>query len=218
MSSSPHMMSKDRHERVSTNKYRNERESNCEYERESNCEYDINSLPKRHNTMYHIALNEALQSKMLMRVGAVGSYNGDAVASGFNNDRTRAKKQFFCSEHAEIAVLCELLGGTHQINCIKNKKKKSQSNQKVDRRKKNRSQKKMRTDIYIVRVRQDGSVGNAKPCQVCLSALLCAGIRRVYYTTSEQTLKREMLKDMENQHLSAFQHKYSIQGIENWYF
>jgi tRNA(Arg) A34 adenosine deaminase TadA len=165
--------------------------------------------------MFHIALNEALKSTMLMRVGAVGSYNGGAVAAGCNNVRTKTKKQFFCSEHAEIAVLCEMLGGTHQINCFKKKKI---SNHKIDRRKKNRSQKKMRTDIYIVRIRHDGSVGDAKPCKICLSALLCAGIRRVYYTTNEQTLKRENLKDMTSDHLSIFQQKYLVKRCNNWYF
>jgi len=62
-----------------------------------------------------------------------------------------------------------------------------------------------RIDIYVVRIRADGLLANAKPCAVCLDALRSAGIRRVFYSTDAQTLVREKVRNMENLHRSFFQ-------------
>ena len=39
--------------------------------------------------------------------------------------------------------------------------------------------------IYVVRVKSDGTVGNAKPCEMCEHVLFNYGIKRVYHTTDE---------------------------------
>jgi hypothetical protein len=89
-------------------------------------------------------------------------------------------------------------------------------NRKVNKRKKNRYYGK--ADIYVVRVRHDGSVGNSRPCQECVNAMRCAGVRRVYYTMDDQTLRMEYIKDMESDHLSPFQETHIETGFKLWYF
>jgi deoxycytidylate deaminase len=81
---------------------------------------------------------------------------------------------------------------------------KTNNNRKSRRLKKNRYTNN-KTDLYVVRIRTDGLLGNAKPCAECMNAIRCAGIRRVYYTTDDQTLQRENVKDMVSTHLSHFQ-------------
>jgi len=90
-------------------------------------------------------------------------------------------------------------------------------NKKTRRLKKNRCENN-KTDLYVVRIRTDGMYGNAKPCFECMNAIRGAGIRRVYYTTDEQTLKRENVKEMTSFHLSHFQMRRPNGLKKYWYF
>lgn len=40
-------------------------------------------------------------------------------------------------------------------------------------------------DVYVFRIRRDGSQGCAKPCQNCQSELARRGINRIYYTLDD---------------------------------
>jgi tRNA(Arg) A34 adenosine deaminase TadA len=175
-------------------------------------------LSHKHRNLLQTATLCALDSPMCMKIGAVAEQNGDILAKGCNNYRTTVSKQHFCSQHAEIFVLCDILRGTHQNRWGKNDK--APYNSKVKKRKKNRCQRRQRWSIYVVRLRHDGTFGNARPCKDCVMALKCAGVRRVYYTTDEQTLIRENVKDMCSSHLSIFQQKYNeVHKRSNiWYF
>jgi len=37
-------------------------------------------------------------------------------------------------------------------------------------------------EAYVYRELSDGSVANARPCDMCMAALMDAGVKRVYYT------------------------------------
>lgn len=83
-----------------------------------NCakKYDINSLPSKQNKFFVLARSEAQNSKMLSQLGAVFAHNGSPVATGCNDGmRQRFSKQNTCSTHAELAVLWQVVPGTHQI-------------------------------------------------------------------------------------------------------
>lgn len=41
-------------------------------------------------------------------------------------------------------------------------------------------------DIYVSRVRPNGTVGLARPCDRCMDLIQSVGISRVFYTTNEQ--------------------------------
>ncbi len=43
-------------------------------------------------------------------------------------------------------------------------------------------------DILVVRLKKDGSYGLALPCEDCYQVLTNIGIRRIIFTTNEQTL------------------------------
>lgn len=40
-------------------------------------------------------------------------------------------------------------------------------------------------DLYVFRVRRDGSQGSSRPCKNCQIELIRRGIRRIYYTESD---------------------------------
>lgn len=39
--------------------------------------------------------------------------------------------------------------------------------------------------VYVVRIKSDGTVGNAKPCEMCQHVLFNYGFKKAYYTTEE---------------------------------
>ncbi len=44
-------------------------------------------------------------------------------------------------------------------------------------------------DIYVCRINKKGEFRNSKPCAMCHSALKHVGIKRVYYTADDNTVK-----------------------------
>jgi deoxycytidylate deaminase len=43
------------------------------------------------------------------------------------------------------------------------------------------------SELYVSRVRPNGTVGLAKPCSRCMDLILSVGISRVHYTTNDKT-------------------------------
>lgn len=41
------------------------------------------------------------------------------------------------------------------------------------------------SEVYVARVKRDGSFGSAKPCINCEKTMISAGVKRVYYTTDD---------------------------------
>ena len=60
-------------------------------------------------------------------------------------------------------------------------------------------------DIYVVRIRADGSLAMSRPCMDCLAALKRVGIRRIYYSTNQGKICMELAKLAETSHCSGFQ-------------
>ena len=44
-------------------------------------------------------------------------------------------------------------------------------------------------DVYVCRINKKGEFRNSKPCAMCHSALKHVGVRRVYYTVSDNTVE-----------------------------
>lgn len=42
------------------------------------------------------------------------------------------------------------------------------------------------TNLVVVRVRKDGTIGRAEPCQACRKLMLDIGVRRCYYSISNE--------------------------------
>ena len=45
------------------------------------------------------------------------------------------------------------------------------------------------SDIYVCRINRDGEFRYSKPCAMCHEAMKHVGIKRVYYTTNEDTIE-----------------------------
>lgn len=81
-----------------------------------------------------------------------------------------------------------------EINCLRNFRK---IKDKPDR-----------LDMVVIRLSKSGKLGESRPCYHCLKSLAKSGynIRYVYYSTSDQKIKREKFTDMINKpntHISS---------------
>jgi len=65
------------------------------------------------------------------------------------------------------------------------------------------------TEILVARERPSGGWGNAKPCATCIEWMRLVGVRRVWWTTVEQTLECATLSSVENQEYIPCDRHYS---------
>jgi tRNA(Arg) A34 adenosine deaminase TadA len=45
------------------------------------------------------------------------------------------------------------------------------------------------SDVYVCRINREGDFRNSKPCAMCHEALKYVGVKRVYYTTNDNTVE-----------------------------
>lgn len=94
------------------------------------------------------------------RLGAVVVRGHRILSTGFNG--IRYSKQIGKSTlHAEESAIIKLLQSRRQHLLVG-------------------------ADIYVSRVRPNGSIGLAKPCNRCMDLIKSVGISRIFYTTNEQ--------------------------------
>lgn len=112
--------------------------------------------------MKHLLRASILASSSLFtraKVGAVIVKGGRVLSTGINSLRyTKDNGRSWPSLHAEEQAILKLLkqpnGGKHLVG----------------------------STIYVSRVKKDGSVGLAKPCQKCQELIDAVGIRKIVYT------------------------------------
>jgi len=88
-------------------------------------------------------------------------------------------------------------------------------NKKTKKKKKNKCKK---ADLYVIRINNTGELRNSKPCKECVCAMKVAGIKRVFYSTSEGTIFMEKVQDMRSNHLSNMQKQIEDNNIYCWKF
>lgn len=54
----------------------------------------------------------------------------------------------------------------------------------------------LKTDLFVVRIKKNGTIGNARPCYNCLNMMKAVKIRKVYYSISDDNIICESVKDM----------------------
>jgi len=64
-------------------------------------------------------------------------------------------------------------------------------------------------DMLIIRVGGDDTLRNSKPCRHCLDTLRMFGVRRVYYSTNDGGITVCRTSEMETEHRTWGQRKYS---------
>ncbi len=59
-------------------------------------------------------------------------------------------------------------------------------------------------DIIVVRIKKEpfGALGMAKPCKHCLQVYKGLGVRGIYYSDEAGKIRYELVKEMQNDHVS----------------
>ena len=94
------------------------------------------------------------------KLGAVIVRGSRVLSAGYNSIRY-TKELGYGTLHAEEAAILKLLKSRRQHLLVG-------------------------ADIYVSRVRPNGSIGLARPCDRCMELIKSVGIHRVFYTTNEQ--------------------------------
>ena len=104
-----------------------------------------------------LATSAALQSEgKQFRVGAALLNKKEVIRTGRNSYKTHPKsKTRFCQIHAEFDCLIGLSPG----DCSG-------------------------ASIFVVRIRRNGTIGMAKPCNWCRELIEKMGIRKIFYTNA----------------------------------
>lgn len=123
--------------------------------------YRINYLKMIRN-----AIKEAYKSNFDLRIGAVIVKSGRVLSKGYNKTGVYTKYAHveFLSIHAEVDAIIKCLKSYRYSNLIGAK-------------------------IYIAGLRKNGRLLLSKPCTRCAQLIRNVGIKKVYYTTNEQTVE-----------------------------
>lgn len=112
---------------------------------------------------YDLARNHQFDPSLEFNLCAVIVRGGRVLSTGFNSRGWNPLSEHYrmndyaCTIHAEVDAI---MSGRKKIRFEGSK-------------------------VYVVRVKSDGTVGNAKPCEMCQHVLFNYGIKRVYHTTDE---------------------------------
>ena len=146
------------------------------------------------------AYNNAIQSNMIFKHGAIITKGSKIVVSGCNYDeRTKVLGQIHGCVHAEINVANQL------INRYIRKKT-------TDKRKYSKYLKKY--TLWVVRAPRDKSeqkkltFRNSVPCKMCTDKLINLGFSKVAYSTDNGCIIIKNLKDINNQVYTSVQKQY----------
>ena len=115
-----------------------------------------------------IAKNVAYNSPYgKLRHGAILTKGGSIINISFNKENyTYFGTRFRNSSHGHATVHAE-------IGCILGIPRGSTTG----------------ADLYVCRINREGEFRNSKPCSMCHEALKHVGVKRVYYTTNDNTIE-----------------------------
>lgn len=106
------------------------------------------------------------------------------------------------SIHAEIDLLYHIYKTYNITRSRKDLNKIETTPRKVTRRFKN-------IDIVVIRLSKNGMLKNSKPCIHCTSKLKEAGCNKVYYSTDDNEIVVEKIKNLTTHHKCCYRkHKY----------
>ena len=147
----------------------------------------ISDLSKSKSKILSEAHEEALKGSFTgvrHRMSCVAFKNGTIISKGRNHLRTKLGNNIMPSFHAEVDTI--------------NRIKKKESSRKID--------------VLITRIDWNGCYANAMPCMHCTSIMLCKGIRRVYYTLSNDLIIVAKVKDLINNTYLTYSQQNHLQN------
>lgn len=114
------------------------------------------------NQYIKLAIQQAEQSEMQARVGAVLVKNRKVLGSGFNRpSHPQIKRKIFNYPHRAYSLHAEKAA---TYKCLPSD---------VDGAR-----------LYVIRVKRSGSLALSLPCKICRKHIRKAGIKRVYFSTN----------------------------------
>lgn len=129
------------------------------------------NLSKRLQRHIELASNEALLNEGYSRakICAVMVYKNRVVSVGYNSSKTHPIQARFAKNEHAIHIHAEIDAIRKASNILSSSEMK-------------------KTTLIVIRVKQNGKWGNARPCagsngQGCQSAISCFGIKNVLYST-----------------------------------
>lgn len=130
-------------------------------------------LTKSQSKLVNHAIRVALEGDMSKLHGCVIADKTRAVSWSNNENRSYLRGNVVGSLHAEVNALMEFL---------KLRKRKCATG----------------LDAWVVRVsKETGRLTISRPCQNCMAVLKSHGIRRVWYSCADESIKCEHLKDVD---------------------
>ena len=140
----------------------------------------------------NIAAQQAEQSKMIFRHGAVLTKSSKILARGYNSPRSHFMKMNNTCLHAEMDTILGYCSNILHIN--------------LDTRKKHIYVPQLKKcTLWVVRISKNNTFTESKPCCDCLAFIKRVGIKRIGYTTSDGCLKIENTSKISSTHLSHAQ-------------
>jgi tRNA(Arg) A34 adenosine deaminase TadA len=184
---------------------------------------DVSELSKKQNGYISIACGEAAKSNNNhFKHGCVAVRSGKVIGKGFNHNRTSICGISILTVHAELDVIYSLFlnRSKHMILTFAQSMSSGHSKSRPDRAKRrHRNERKKHKhnsiDLFVVKVNQKGELTESRPCSNCVYTLKQAGIRRVYYSTSDGTVCVEKVEHMSSDYL-CMGHTRCMNEIELW--
>jgi hypothetical protein len=133
---------------------------------------------------FDILHNEALKSNISVKMAACLLYNKKIIGSVCSNlDRTHYHNLQYGSFHAEARAIIAFFGkrlifdNVRNIWCLNGKR--------------------IKADIFVLRINKLTIIGNSRPCYHCLQMMKEVGLRKIYYTTGlGNEIVSESIKNM----------------------
>lgn len=129
--------------------------------------------------------------------------HGAVCFHNFNNIVTRAGNVADCSfgsglyQHAEVGCLRRL---------VKRRRSKCKAMFELNNRKGAPKSRRSKLKLLVCRVNRDGTLGDSRPCQHCISFMRKIGVYQVWYTNEKGKLVAERVQNMKSKHVCSSEH------------
>lgn len=160
-------------------------------------------MPSKHEKIASICFDQAINSKITIKHGAVATCGSKIICKGHNlYNRTKILDQIHSCTHAEMDVANQL------VQMLKKKIKRGTTLQQLIKKYK----------IYVVRIPNDFDINkygkdyisyrNSSPCTHCRNKLLSLGFKTIYYSDSTGNIVKKNLNDIDNNYETSSQKTY----------
>lgn len=130
---------------------------------------------------FNLAKNMAAMSDhQYTHIGCVAVIGNRPISCGFNKNKTHTVQSYY-NQYRGFSDISQLTQtGTHaEIDCLN----------KIWYQNVNWS----KIKLYIFRIKNDGSIGIARPCPACMAAIKDKNIKDIYYTTDNGYVHEKLL-------------------------